>query len=354
MSIEAIISDTHNHNWSVFSHVLPSGVNSRLQHILDETWRAAETVKALGGNTLIHCGDIFHVRGSVAPSVLNPTIDLYGKIYNELGVNVYLLAGNHDLEGKNSSRLGNAGEAMIASGVWVISHTYADEKNRRLFVPYFDSCDQVRKELLDFQSGRSVADVAEWKVYLHAPLNGVLTGIPDHGFSPEELESYGFQHVFCGHYHNHREFEGVTSVGALTHQTFSDVDSAAGFITYTDDGELMHYPSNAPRFVDFDERWLDSELDMLEYVSGNYLRVKLESATNEEVEELRKLLTAEGALAVQVVQVPKITVSREGGASIAAGASIRVSVADWCKSRGFEDRVGIEAQAVLDEIEARS
>jgi len=109
MSIEGLISDTHNHNWSVFSSTLPTGVNSRLQHILDETWRAAVTVKERGGDTIIHTGDIFHVRGSVAPSVLNPTVELYGRIYNDLGLNIYLLAGNHDLEGNNSSTLGNAG-----------------------------------------------------------------------------------------------------------------------------------------------------------------------------------------------------------------------------------------------------
>lgn len=354
MSVEAIISDTHNHNWSVFSHTLPTGVNDRLQYILNETWRAAQTVKEQGGNTLIHTGDIFHVRGSIAPSVLNPTVELYARIVNNLGLNVYLLAGNHDLEGKNSTSLGNAGEALAGVGVWVISSVFADEHNKRLFIPYFDSCDQVRAHIERFIRDKAgdVREIEQWTLYLHVPLNGVLSGIPDHGFSPEELNDYGFKHVFCGHYHNHKTFEGVTSVGALTHQTFGDVGTKAGFILFDSaENTLTHYVSNAPRFVDFDPEW--DEMETVEYVTGNYMRVRLESATNEEVEEIRKYLTAQGAAAVQVTHVPKVTVSREGGSSIEAGASIRVSLHDWCKSRGYDDVVGVEAQKIFDEVEAK-
>ncbi|MGL6459806.1 metallophosphoesterase [Aeromonas hydrophila] len=352
MSIEGLISDTHNHNWSVFSSTLPTGVNSRLQHILDETWRAAVTVKERGGDTLIHTGDIFHVRGSVAPSVLNPTVELYGRIYNDLGLNIYLLAGNHDLEGNNSSTLGNAGEALAGAGVWVISNVFADEKNKRFFIPYFDKCDKVREHIAAFVSGKDSDEVAQWTLYMHVPLNGVLSGIPDHGFSPEELQAYGFKRVFCGHYHNHKVFDGVVSVGALTHQTFSDVGSKAGFLLYdADKDEVTHFTTNAPRFVDFDPEW--DEMETLEQVNGHFVRVRLESATNEEVEEVRKYLNEQGAASVQVIHVPKVEVTREGASTIEAGASIRVSLHDWCRARGFDEAVGVESQKIMDEVEAK-
>lgn len=353
-ALEVLISDTHNHNWSVFSKTLPTGINNRLQYILDETWRAASVAKELGASALIHTGDIFHVRGSVAPSVLNPTVDLYARIVNDLGLHVYLLAGNHDLEGKNATSLGNAGEALAGVGVAVISSVYADERNKRLFIPYFDSCDAVRSAINDFIAKKSgdVAEIAEWTLYLHAPLNGVLAGLPDHGFSPVELEMFGFKHVFCGHYHNHKTFDGVTSVGAITHQTFSDICSRAGFVMFDrEKNEVTHYTSNAPRFTDFDETWDD--LEMVDQVAGNYVRVRLSSATNDEIESFRKELEEMGAAGVQIVHVPKVEVSREGGASIEAGASIRVSLHDWCKSRGYEERIGIEAQSIMDEVEAK-
>lgn len=352
---EVIISDTHNHNWSVFSKTLPTGINNRLQYILDETWRAAEQARAVGAKALIHTGDIFHVRGSVAPSVLNPTVELYARIVNDLGLHVYLLAGNHDLEGKNATSLGNAGEALTGVGVTVVSSVFADEHNKRLFIPYFDSCDAVRGHIKDFirEKWDDADEIAQWNLYLHAPLNGVIAGLPDHGFDPAELSAFGFNHVFCGHYHNHKVFDGVTSVGALTHQTFGDIGAKAGFVLYDyDKSAVIHYPSNAPRFVDFDETWDD--LSMVDQVAGNYVRVRLASASNEEIEGFRKELEEIGAAGVQIVHAPKIEVSREGGASIEAGASIRVSLNDWCKSRGFDDAVGIEAQSIMDEVEAKA
>src|SRR5471030_1191680 len=102
-----LISDSHNHPWSQFAETTSLGVNTRLQIILDETYRAAQTLKAVGGKTLIHAGDLFHVRGKIAPSVLNPTKDLYKRLVDE-GFDIIILAGNHDLEGKESTRTGSA------------------------------------------------------------------------------------------------------------------------------------------------------------------------------------------------------------------------------------------------------
>ena len=108
-----VISDSHSHNWATFSHInKDTGLNNRLEHILDEIWRAAQTVKSEGGDTIIHCGDVFHVRGNLAPSVLNPTINLFSKITNELGLRSIILAGNHDLESNDATRIGNATVAL--------------------------------------------------------------------------------------------------------------------------------------------------------------------------------------------------------------------------------------------------
>src|SRR5690606_6703377 len=77
---------------------------------------------------------------------------------------------------------------------------------------------------------------------IHAPLNGVIKGIPDHGLAPDDFEGLGFKYVFCGHYHNHRVFDitdgHVVSVGALTHQNWGDVESQAGYIILGEDDIL--------------------------------------------------------------------------------------------------------------------
>lgn len=345
-----VISDTHNHKWDTFSVTLPSGVNDRLQFILDDTVRAAETVKAQGGDTLVHAGDVFHVRGSVAPSVLNPTVATYRYITEVLGMSVLVIAGNHDLEGKNSTKLGNAGEALVGAGVTVISEPFIHHGKRFVLLPYFDSCDKLREEIKKAINEIPSGIVDQYCLFIHAPLNGVVAGIPDHGFSAHELQMFGFKHVFCGHYHHNKSFKNVHSVGALTHQTFSDIGTRAGFLI-VNGLTVTHYVSNAPRFVDYDSSW--TELEEAEYVQGNYVRARLESATNDEVEQVRKYLLGRGARAVNVIHVPKTEVTREGAATIEAGKSVRVSVTDWCVSNGYETEVALEAQSVLDEVEMK-
>lgn len=345
-----VISDSHNHNWATFCSTLPNGINDRLQFILDETWRAAETVKKAGGGMLVHCGDLFHVRGSVAPSVLNPTVALYRKITQELGVDVLLIAGNHDLEGKNATKLGNAGEAMVGAGVRVISEPMIHHGLKFVLIPYYDSCDRLREVIKEQQMLIPSELRNQYSLFIHAPLNGVVAGIPDHGFSSHELQSFGFKRVFCGHYHNHKAFGEVYSVGALTHQTFSDIDSKAGFLLVSDTA-VTHYVTNAPRFVDYDTTW--DELEEVEYITGNYVRARLENASNEDVIAVRNYLTERGARAVQVLHVPKTSATRDTTATVEAGASIRVSLSDWCDKNGFDAEVAKEAQSIMDEVESK-
>src|SRR5690349_9573673 len=111
MSVYGISSDQHCHDWSQFATVDADGVNSRLRIILDELERSAAAVLASGGDTLYLAGDLFHVRGKIDPEVLNPTIECFKRIC-ATGVKVYAITGNHDLKGKNSTKLGNAMQSL--------------------------------------------------------------------------------------------------------------------------------------------------------------------------------------------------------------------------------------------------
>ncbi|BBI61765.1 hypothetical protein HSBAA_30710 [Vreelandella sulfidaeris] len=115
-----IISDTHYHPFTAFAKQ-DGLINSRLQIAMDETRKAAVHMKDAGCTALYHCGDIFHVRGRVAPSVLNPVADLFKEIAEELGMPIFALAGNHDLEFENSNRIGNSGTALTGDGITVVS-----------------------------------------------------------------------------------------------------------------------------------------------------------------------------------------------------------------------------------------
>lgn len=165
------------------------------------------------------------------------------------------------------------------------------------------------------------------------------------------MQELGFKAVFCGHYHAHKVFEGnVCSVGSLTHQTFGDIGTKSGFLLF-DGEEIVHYPSSAPRFTDFDPEW--DEIEMIEQCEGNYVRARLEGASNAEVEEVREYLKGQGAAGIQIVHVPKPEASREGELSVEAGKSMRVSLSEWCKKKGFDERVQESAQEIMDAVEAK-
>jgi DNA repair exonuclease SbcCD nuclease subunit len=342
-----LIADVHLHGWSAFSSTMPDGKNSRLHGLLEEIFRAGVTTKAAGGNRLVVAGDLFHVRGSVAPSVLNPTLDYFKELVDR-GLEVIIIPGNHDLEGKHCERLGSAVTALEGVGCTVIHETTVIDN--LVLVPWFDSVAALKEKL---QRNTLPTRPAEMDLILHAPINGVIMGIPDHGLEPEWLDSLGFHRVFAGHYHNHKAFcdDTVFSVGALAHHTWSDIGSRAGFCIVHDD-RVEQLPSMLPKFVDLGDGKIE---DTLAQAKGNFVRAKLNSTKIADLAAVRELLEKAGALGVQVISVKKPTEARDGSlaASVQAGASVEQSVSEFIRGKSYTrpEAVSLRAAKVLAQAE---
>lgn len=330
-----IISDSHNHSWSMFSRILPNGLNSRLQDILTAELEAGKAVLAAGGKRLYHCGDLFHVRGSVSPKVLNPTKDLC-EVLTGMGLELRILTGNHDLESRDSEALSNACEALSPiEGVKIISHMTIFHDDNVVMVPWYDSLDDVRKYIAAaIDEIEDLGDTASnYTLMIHAPMNGVLFGIPDHGFYYKELEKYGFKRVFSGHYHSHKKMgeSEVYSVGALTHQTWNDIGTRAGHLIVTDT-DVVHTKSSAPEFREYDIAWDDDTA--AENCKGAFIRVRLGEADEDEIAMIRDHITGLGALGclVQAVPVPKGTATARTASAAAKAPTLGESVSEWIKN----------------------
>jgi DNA repair exonuclease SbcCD nuclease subunit len=345
-----VISDTHHHNWSAFATTNADGVNSRLQMILDETLRCAAAVQTAGGDTIYHCGDLFHVRGSIAPSVLNPTIDTYKKII-DAGVRIVILAGNHDLEGKESARVSSAITALEGIGCKVVNGFNLGglaASDDVAMIPWNPSIEGLKKQIESIDP----ADRAACDLMIHAPVDGVIPGIPDHGLDPAYLGSLGFRRVFAGHYHAHKNLgKGVYSIGSLTPQTWSDVGAKSGFLI-VEEKAVTWMKSHAPEFVELDASTDPDDVPMI--VDGNYVRATIHTAKMEEVEALRAFLVEKGAAGV-VLNVQKSTtaVTRAAGSAIRS-TTLDGSVFDYVKSIGspHEAAVAKACQDVLDSVRA--
>ena len=333
-----IQSDTHCHNWHAFSSILESGINNRLQHILDEKIRLANEVKKAGGGTIYHTGDLFHVRGNIAPSVLNPTLDTYRHIVEEMGMKVRILAGNHDLEGRDAHRVGSAITALEGIGCEIVNQTTLFEDDKVVMIPWHQNTDSLR-EAIALAVGKVLSTVPatdmseemlkEWSLMIHAPVDGVIPGLPAHGITDTELSCLGFGRVFSGHYHHHKDFgNGVYSVGASTHQTWSDVGSKAGFLIVSD--TVKWHKSHAPEFVEINGDM--DELEMKAVADGAYVRAKINSDKAADVETVRSFLLESGAKGVTILTTKVAIEASRSTSTVKAGASIETSVSEFIKS----------------------
>lgn len=334
----ALASDLHFHNWTAFSKVNPDGTNNRLRMLVSELERACSELLVAGGDTLRIAGDVFHVRGSIAPSVLNVVLDFI-KWADGKGIKIEIIAGNHDLEGKHSDAVGNA---VLSLGqfknVTVIENPRVDVDERVVMVPWVDNLDDLRNILkaLAEEIASGSGNPAEYDVIIHAPLNGVITGLPDKGLTTSELQALGFKRVFAGHYHNHKELApnfAVTSIGAIAHHTWSDVGSKAGFLLVSDD-EVLWRKSHCPDFIDISSAETEDEAILIS--DGNYVRIQVAESKVSVIEEVKQQLFDAGAKGVVVRHVKDTSGAKRAGAvsaSVKSGASVHESVSEFVQHK---------------------
>jgi DNA repair exonuclease SbcCD nuclease subunit len=298
--IYGLMADLHAHNFSQFATVNPDGVNSRLAAMLNEIDRCCEATSAAGGFRVVIAGDVFHTRGSVAPSVFNPVKDKLEHWAN-IGIEFHIIPGNHDLESKDSRALTSAVQ-MLHDGrkIWAqpfhrCVNSHAGDRCI-LLVPY-QPTQAALLELLGKLS-KGLDDLSQTDVIIHAGIDGVLPGMPDHGLTAAKLQAFGFRRVFAGDYHAHKDLGGgIYSIGAPCHQTWGDVGSQAGWMVVTPESATFH-ASDAPRFIEIAGTEDPDELPFI--VEGHFVRLRLGEATAAEVETWRESLIEMGAKGVTI------------------------------------------------------
>lgn len=339
-----LMADLHIHPWSAFAGVSEDGLNTRMKGLHAEIMRCAEEVHKAGGTLVVMAGDVFHVRGSVSPVVLNSTKDLLAKAHERFGTVFIIIPGNHDLEGKETTRLGSAVTALECAHVIVHNDVVVKDHMSAVLIPWFERVEDLKAQL-----EASAAAHPGYDAIIHAPIDGVIDGLPMHGLSPEYLSSLGFRHVYAGHYHNHKEFHGgAVSIGALAHHSWSDIGSRAGFlIVDSQAGTHRWMKSHLPEFIDLTKLVGVEPEELPLLVAGNYVRVRVESTKAKEVEQARQELLDMGARAVLVQPMPKPPASEaRAGATVEAGASLQVSISSYVEKAKLDLVDGVSREMV--------
>lgn len=331
-----LCSDQHCHDWSQFATTAADGINSRLAIQLQELQRCADAVDGTGGDTLYFAGDLFHVRGKIDPEVFNPTHTAIRRILERIFV--IAIPGNHDLKGKETTEIGNAIQTLGGLDRFdVVTKSFINRNDRVAMVPWQPTVEATREAIkliaarVDAETGK---DRGDYDLIIHAPVNDVIPGIPDTGLSGAELLDLGFHRVFAGHYHNHKmvaaaytEDRSVYSIGATTHQTWSDIGTKAGFLLVYED-RVEFRASHAPRFVEITAETEPGDIPLI--ADGNYVRVRFDSLSEGEAKQWREELTGMGAKGVVVMASKAPAVSRTGSTA-KSGASLEASIGGFIK-----------------------
>lgn len=342
-----VLSDLHCHGWSAFSRVESNGMNSRLRIIIAEIDRAVGELKKAGGDTCVLAGDLFHERGKIHPEVFNPVYDCF-KRHHDDGLFIYAIPGNHDLAGKETTELGNAIQTLSAMPNFTVL-TKPTVIERMAFVPWCGTKDGLRATVQELADSMNLSARSETDLFIHAGIDGVLIGVPDHGLTAAECAAWGFRRVFAGDYHNHKIMEGgkVISIGATTHQSWNDVGTKAGFLLVTDDAVRFH-ASHAPAFVEITGD--TPEEDVAPTVEGNYVRLRGVELTHAEVIETRKDLERLGARGVLIQATPKKPATGRTGA-VAKSATLEASVAAYVDEQKLDHAAAVQ-RACADVLSA--
>jgi hypothetical protein len=221
-------------------------------------------------------------------------------------------------------------------------------------VPWVDRVDNLKGGLEEFCQDFAAASEpwSDIDLILHAPLNGVIMGIPDHGLDPQYLAGLGFNRVFCGHYHNHKSFPSeVYSIGALAHHNWGDVGSQAGFLI-VHEHQVDFHPSALPQFVD-----IEQAVDVgtaAKLARGNYVRLRVEISKVSEIAKMREFIMGMDAKGCVIVSVKKPEVARPSGSVATGASSIESSVTSYVNAASFDnkDAVIVRALRVLAEVES--
>lgn len=335
----AVISDIHCHDWSTFSSINSDKINSRLQETLDAIEEAVLALIRADGNDLVITGDLFHTRGKTKPSVYNPVFNFFKELCEEHLIRVWCIPGNHDLEGKESYWVENTIHALGAIDNFNL-FTEVTEIGNYVFIPWIEHKDDFVEIINNITNPKGKT------VFCHIGIDGVLDGVA--GKVGKAVLDRGFRNVFSGDYHNHKALgNGIYSVGALTHHSFGDIGSKAGFLIVRRDG-VEQYETKAPKF-------LNGETDHSEIIKsvfeGNIVR--LQGVMSEENAEslVKSHLSAGAKFVSDLTTRPTIKETSMSTAPVRVDLTIDEAIESYVKNKYGVNYADVlkEAKRIKDE-----
>lgn len=239
-----IASDLHAHTWTRFSKMLPTGVNSRFQDLLNVLDQIEWCLDEYHPSTLILLGDLTHLRYFVRYSVLNPLAAKLAHLRTKVK-DLIIIPGNHDIEAEGVHSL-SIFQHMDITVLDTPSWRHVDGLGWVYFVPYMHYGVAEAMDQPPPMGARGLPAGA----MLHYALDGKVLDSEYRLPSPLTLaHTHEFDRLWLGHVHSPGiENNGATVyVGAPMHFDFGDVGDR--FAWLVDHETSQPIKLTAPKFI---------------------------------------------------------------------------------------------------------
>lgn len=267
----------------------------------------ASRLRESGVTTAIFAGDVFTNHELISSDAMEFALKFFGEMLS--GIDVHIIAGNHDLLYENSSEITSIRPLGLLPNVTIyvesVGHLSMAGHDWYL-VPWVTPAKLVATET--WLAKLASDGLANTNVIVgHFDMRGALMEarqISECGFEPANFHKAA-ANVFSGHYHCPSVMESkgniIRYVGSPYHLSFAHVGTSCGYYLVDPDTMECEYIENteSPRF----ESCIDTDIDSLGDMNGKFLRLFMKNGRSHDESAMIKL-KAEGCNPICIKYIP--------------------------------------------------
>ena len=237
------------------------------------------TLKERNIKSVIHLGDVVERRKFINFKTLNSMKDILFDPLEEMGGNIKIIIGNHDIYYKNTLSVNSMNE--LTKGMTYVtvydepSEVSLTDDHKVVFLPWIcDDNEEQTKELIE----KTRTKVAFGHLHIQGAEH-IKGSISFDGHSPSIFNE--FQRVFSGHFHHRSTTGNITYLGNPYEITWSDYNDPRGFHIYdteTMEVEFIQNPYSMFHKIYYDDEKLDYG-DLSQY-EDSYVKIIVQKKNN--------------------------------------------------------------------------
>tara|TARA_B110000014_G_C20120708_1_gene593768 strand:+ start:1443 stop:2498 length:1056 start_codon:yes stop_codon:yes gene_type:complete len=237
------------------------------------------TLKERGITEVIHLGDVVDRRKFINYKTLNSMKEILFFPLKEMGGNVKIIVGNHDIYYKNTLKVNSMEE--LTKGMDHVT-VYSDpcevsltKDHKVLFLPWICADNEDKSKELIEKTRTKV-------VFGHLQIAGIESDKGSFMIEGHSIPMFkAFQRVFSGHFHHRSITENITYLGNPYEITWSDYNDKRGFHIY--DTETMEVEFIENPYSMFHKIYYNDEKndygDLSKY-EDTYVKIIIENKNN--------------------------------------------------------------------------